>query len=956
MMNLDDQTDVPVPVADANRFDSRELLTRRIAPTRARRQALARTSAADHVDGISEFHTRETLFVCRESGEYAHLLLRKMIQQVLRSGADEHEEVRNALEYGADPMRSGAVGDAARHALNAQEILSSASGGARRLLGVVFSIGQFTFFYALCSAGKTDLDGENAFTTALMDLIADMRPKEIVTGPFSRMLRVGSIGSGLREAMATYRVTLRCSESSEPMDLRTSSGKRDWDLLASAAEIDYLATLNRLLTGTVFEFIEGRWPRPENSLPLGYKKIGAKGVDEHMVEPDVSQLTVVRRLIELGASDLTKLEIADELSDLGVRSRKPGFGDRPPLLRDLGDPARGVTSLMSHLMTYLEGDYVVRYEMTIPHQDEFHGVIVHRHAPEDNGYLEFPLRFGVPDGGWHSRELIEAAIERQILNTTTQSRTWNRDLVKPLAGIFDWTEGDKQFVVHSSDQGYYNLRSRPASQQYTSTGRRRGFGDGEGMLLATFKAKDLHLAVSSALQQVSNAMTAEPCPEIPAPTTAEIEQHHNALSEASVAVQRAINGELHARSDEERERYRDTARSLHDRIMELREETATLQRRQRPEHFRILSAGQIAAVIVELEGVSDRAPTSLHATLRRLLVDCRIAATPGEPIATLTLNVNASTTNGGLRLGPLSYPVSNRALGERKGPASTAKVRNRRLAEILLLEDSSPDERTAVWRAEDFNARQFIKRMHDVLSETALTPAARSAIISCPVLEVRRAVLGPLLGSDIGHDLDCAFADEVTRIYRSRAFSWAKGWCPGGMTLRHAVLQFILLYAEDPDAGVDRTELESALQISPPSLYDLLNNDGGKLSPRPAIIDDIGGWYGQARSGHKKHPVGIKKCPHCNTRTLTQPLTVPEVPGGLLCTTCKRSQTSTITYPDDYFRPWDGPQNSRRLRETDPTDTERFESTRGRIIVGTRCYKVVVPSPHAPRAQVNPTR
>jgi hypothetical protein len=231
--------------------------------------------------------------------------------------------------------------------------------------------------------------------------------------------------------------------------------------------------------------------------------------------------------------------------------------------------------------------------MTIPHQDDFHGVIVHRHAPEDNGYLEFPLRFGVPDGGWHSRELIEAAIERQILNPTTQSRTWNRDLVKPLAGLFDWTEGDEQFVVHSSDQGDYTLRSRPASQQYTSAGRRRGFGDGEGLLLATFKAKDLHLAVSGALQQVSHAITAEPCPEIPAPTMAEIEQHQDALSEASAAVQRAVEGELHARSDEERERYRDTARSLHDRIMELREETATLQRRQRPEHFRILSAGQI---------------------------------------------------------------------------------------------------------------------------------------------------------------------------------------------------------------------------------------------------------------------------------------------------------------------------------------------------------------------------
>jgi len=412
-MTIDNQTLSSQPSnamgpATSDRPASQELLEVRLRPSKTRRKVRGQAAElTDQAADPADFHYLDKLFLCRESSEYDYLLLSKMIKQVLRPWERELDEVARAMEFGVTPIKAGPDGEKTREVLGVREIFIPSSMGSRRLLGVFFTIGRVGFFYALASAGQQEIDGENAFTNELRDLIKTLRPREIVTGPFSRMLRVTWIGAGLMKAMADYRVTLRCAESTEAIDLRSPSGRREWELLANAAQNDYVATLTRLLTGTTFEYKQGYWPRSELSLPIGYRKVGGKGEDRNKVIPDPTQKPVVRRLIELAASDATEDEIAVQLSELGVRSRFGAADEDRPLICDLKKPYGAVRTLFSHIPTYANGDYLVRHEMTIPYLDEFHGVAVNRESPEDNGYLEFRLHFELPEGGWHSPEMIE---------------------------------------------------------------------------------------------------------------------------------------------------------------------------------------------------------------------------------------------------------------------------------------------------------------------------------------------------------------------------------------------------------------------------------------------------------------------------------------------------------------------------------------------------------------------
>ena len=930
----------------ASSIDDRELLRKRTLSANPRRRAQA-VSDADSDSEVAENFQLRAIFLCRESGEYSFLLLTKMIKQVLLP-FQSHPEVAKALKYGVTPMRSNDEGEIARAELRAQEIVVS-SGGSRRLIGVFFTIGEYGFFYSLASAGRSTVDGENSFTSEFVNLIAEARPQQIVTGWFSRMVRVTWIGEQLRRTMADHRVTLRCSESDAVIDPRTQGGKREWELLANAAENEYLSTLNRLLTGTTLEYLEGRFPRSEKSLPLGYRKVGGKGPDANRVVVDSAQAPVVRRLIELAASDANEFEIADELSDLGVRTRSSS-GDPSVLIRDLKYPDIGVRSLFGHLPTYLSGSYVIHHEMTLPHQDDFHGVKVQRDSPGDFGYLEFVLEFGVPDSGWHTEQMIRTAIDRRLTRKQPTVPQWDRQKMKPLAGIFDFVGQDCQFVLHSSDQGYYTLRSRPAEQKFASNGRRNGFGDLEGDLVGTFKAGDLHVAVAAALRGLSGAITNLSCPEIPSPTADEIDDVRVQLAAASQAADRAIDSELTARTATERSAYQEKARTWRQQEVALRAQLAELQRRNNPRNILLLNAEQLAAVVAELEETNDRAATVLNSTLRRWLVGCSIDATPGYPLATVTVHVDAPSTAGHLRLGPLTHPVANRCYGEDRGPFSSADHRNREIARLLLLEDSTHDERSAVWSAESFDAKSYTRRMHATLATTRLPMAARSAILLCPIVGVRRAVLAPLFDLDLDHGLNEDFAAEIVRVYTSEGFNWASGWCPGGMVLRRAVIAFIQTYATTPDLGLDRAQIEQSFGLNPAQVYDMLNHNSGKQTPRPPLLEDIGGWYQRARTRRQPHPMGIKRCPHCGTRTLTHALTVPEVPGGILCSQCQRTPSSTIVYPDGYFEGWEGPQTNQRFGIADPRNAAMFAPPEpGHGIITTRRFSLIVPSLRAPR-------
>ena len=86
-----------------------------------------------------------------------------------------------------------------------------------------------------------------------------------------------------------------------------------------------------------------------------------------------------------------------------------------------------------------------------------------------------------------------------------------------------------------------------------------------------------------------------------------------------------------------------------------------------------------------------------------------------------------------------------------------------------------------------------------------------------------------------------------------------------------------------------------------------------------------------------------------STNQVKESLKVPEVPGQLLCTACRRDHVSGRTFPDGYFLPWDGPQSTARRQGRTPLFNRHEGLFLDDGLTGTHPYEPVVPSIHSPR-------
>lgn len=925
------------------------------SPGRRRARKHARSTDGKPVIGAFK-HGSRRLYVIRESAEYAWMLMVKMIEQTLWPYRAD-PTVEAALQHSVTPLTKTEDGLRLRAQLGVRALHSR--GSRSKELGVLFRIGEDRFLYALTSAGKSTYEGDNEFTTVLSDILREVRPAELVSGPFSRLARRMDLAAQVLPVLKDGRTTVFTYETPSGMDLTTAGGEAQWDALAKAAEWDYRATLTRLLTGVVYELKNNRFPRAALSLPPGYVK--DDGTHRNAVILDPAARATVRSLIELAASDKQEVEIADELAKLGMTSRQPGHvksGKALPV-NEVAQPARLVSVLFEHLPVYLDGTYRFQHEMTIPHLDEFHGLPVHRHAPEDYGYITVDLKFGMPDGGWHDREVIEAAISKRLIEPVTSPRApHNRDIVKPLASIGQWIEGGYEYVLHASDEAVYLLRRRPLSEAFDDNGKRLAFDDNRHEIIGRFYADQLHATYAAALESIEDGVMSDlPCPEREA-TGEQIEELRVRVAEAETAAARAREEVLKATDDDSRKKYRELAEDNQRAAAALRSDLVELERTPPEETLQLLDSEQIAAAIAVLKATDDRTNVEVNRLLRRLTRRFTMNAAACEPIAKLRLEVTARTGDGALTLGPMTALVTNHAVGvgpNQPGWAPAHARRNHRLVELLLLGEGDPDEVDTIWRGENFDSRAYRRRMHEALRDVVPTSQALSALVDCPILDLRRAVLGPMLKTDLEHGLPEPLAAEALRIYNDKKFWWSKGWCPGGMTRQRSLLRFLDKYASDPNEGLEASVVRERLGLDYATLYACLYDSAAKPSyhrsstPTYRVIEDVGGWLSRPRSRSVPHPVRILACPHCGQRSLTQPLKVPEVPGHLLCRNCRRDRTTGWEYPDDYFLPWDGPQTLPRRQGVAPTNGGRFAPSRnGRIIVGSDLYDPPLPSLHAP--------
>lgn len=947
-----------------------QLRNRRGATSPGRRRATAIAGGSTELVAGGFEHRMDHALTARESGEYDYMLLQKMIEQTL-DPLRHIQAVDMALALGVKPILRGPEGDKIRRELNAT-LLYPSTGTGRRWFGVRFGIERSVFQYGLTTGARTGLNGDNDWVDSLIDLLEEFRPRQLVAGPFSRIARVMPQFTRLEAPIKAARTKVVTVEVPDGIDLRTNAGLDTWHSLARGAEADYRASVMRLITGTVYELKNNRYPRAGACLPPGYVKNGRRGQDKHkvMVDTRPESREFVKKFIELAAGDQTDDEIIKALTPLGLRARQPKLvaeGHTAP--EEVTDPRRMLRSLYPFLLTYRDGNYRFQHEMPLPDLDELHGFPVLRAHPHDNGFIRVDLDFGVPEGGWADRKLIDQAIAKRMPHGPAPAPVV-RDTLKPLSSLVRWSDAKWEYFLLAPDDDSYELRRRPAGTEETIEGRRRAFTDDQGELIGRFAARMLHSAVARILSRAASGLPAAvPCPAAPLEPAARLVRLEQLRDEARRRSRTAQDEVLRAQDPETKQRYRELAEKKLHQSRRFAAMVAREEAKRRPAPSFTYDLNRLAGLIKILDGLEGTADAAVARALRSLVVSARITgAERAKPTAQFEIALRIRTDTGSIILGPVSEPVKNRAVGgkpdtdeRRKGFAK----RNRNILEALLLEGAPEEERRELWTTEGFTGRSYIRRMTEVL-QPIIGTAVTSAVVYCPIVDVRRAVLEPHLHHGIppSEGFPDELSEEIPRVYAPDGFSWPDGWCPGGMAMERQILALIDRYATDPELGLPIPVVMQTLVTTENKIYRMAHEGEtpyGRREKSPAP------WYARLEriKGSKSTPgrVRIRRCPHCGQRSLLQPLRVPEVAGYLLCVNpaCHKALRSGIRYPDEFFLPWEGPQSMvRRRPETGSAKDQAWFSTSGRIIVGTTLSEVHIPSIHAPRglrgARVGTTR
>ena len=751
----------------------------------------------------------QRLFLVRESTDYDYLAFEQMAAQTLVRHAASDPNVAKVMAFGSLPMQRTPEAAELRESLKAMEVPK---------VGWWWRSGDDIYFYALASAANLE-DGSNPFTDALCELIRNLRPAALYAGPFSRVVRDKHIAGQLAIVLRKAKTTVHVDEQPEGIDLN-GIGAVIWDTLALAVDFDRTQTVTRNLIGTLLTLESNSWPRNAVNLPLGYRLAdddsGAVIADE---DPKVRAQT--SRLITL-AADATKSldDIADELSELGVRTRD-GKADRRCLLNQAADKRSAVRSMLAHLPTYTDGSYSFFHKNPLEGIDSIAGFRVKRDHPDSPGYFQVDLAFGQPSQPWCQTDLIFTAIAKRLNGEPSTNE--KEDLPVPSA---TWSDGAHDYWLQPRHDRY-TLRRRPHST--------KKFGRNDGACITSIEPSDMHRAMAGA---IAAALEDGIPSDLGGATAAELQ---TALEKAEIGRSDAealgdSYAEAGARSatDLEQQRYQELASKQWARAGELRVDTARLQA-----ELNLVSTDGLAArfsgLAAALEAATreDRPPAPITATLRSWIDSVTVCCQPGAPSAEVSLSLRVPTALRSVIIGPITFEVATTGTGS-VDPAhgSTARV-SHDLAQII---SGSSVDQVAAGRG---ITKRLAQRLERILKEQGATPLEAHAILTHPMPAVRRALADMLPGapSDTSADgipFDKRWCQHLRAVYRQQG---AVGARRGPLEALHPKAQILLDHVR-LDPGVTVEDLSEAMRRSGGwrDIYSAakrgwVNIEGGRVTP-----------------------------------------------------------------------------------------------------------------------------
>lgn len=896
---------------ESGHLGSAPQLTGPRARARAKRSAQGRTQDSARPTGLRQ-HNIRLLFVARESSEYEYELLKTMLEQIL-SPYKEMSAVKSVLEQADLIMRPGPDGDRARRRLQARKILSP---GTRKIQAVLIVIGDVAFLIGLVSAGSTTEQMTNHWVDTVKDVVASLRPETLVTGPFSRLVRNQYVAGPLAMTLSSTHTKVQCAEWPGGVVLGDRTGDQVWSMLVSFAHQEWLATNMRLLTGTLFDLKNNRLPRAECILPLGYHMVTTGIGKKRSVQPNLKQRRLVRDFITWGASDMPSDEIIRRLGQRGVRVRSGKRKDdgQRPLIHEAKNPESALTHLYAHLPTYLDGRYVYAHGNPIPDLQELHGLTVIREHEKDKGVFEVVLDFGIPPGGWHDREVIQAAIARRVEGDGRSKATTRGTDRLPLTGLLRTVE-DGTFSRLGARDAHYDLRCRPWTDVDEADAGKATLGAREGTVLAHMRARDFHHAVAGALRRiVDRQLTDVVCPE-------HVDQVDEAAQSAEAErLQATAEGlwETAAIAKDKLEKETLNARaSLHFQAAQsIRENQARRAELMTLRDATVLpaSTAQVFALAELLERFPGIAPVAVNLAARKVIGDLRVQAVPGTRVATFQIWVDVHTAAGPLRLGPIEGECPNFARARRALPDDPVPPRHVSTVVERLLSDDPAAAASAEGRPNPITAHEYAR---DGLEGLLPTSAATSRLVDCPIRAARAAILAGVLPEvAVPDELDSGYVLEMQSVYLDPKFGLkGRAWVSKDATKARQALAWVARNGEG-ERGVRVDRLCAAVELDPVSFGRMLATKGydGKRFGTRALLEPTQMWPAYQTMDPDLKCVRVPACPHCGKRTLLQVLSVPELPDGVLCTECLRAPSTRFVYPAEYLQPWVGPHKREGAR------------------------------------------
>jgi hypothetical protein len=798
------------------------------------------------------------------------------------------------------------------------------------------------YILAVYSAAKTTMKVgdddlvsiDNAFSNAVAQIVHRHKVRNIHIGPFHRLVRHKKAAEQLETNLIENRTVIHCDTG--PIDLGTEAGRDTYTLNALIGEKQYVGTVQSLTNGAhaLAEF--GKWPKADSQLPAaGYK---FRSDTDTTPVPDLDALPMVRDLITWAAdANVSNGEIAERLAakySYGSGVAKSRSGDATTIA-DLRHPETAVVNLLRRgLPLWLNGAY--EYEIAIPHHlatEKLRTIAKEQVRIAEDGEnrgarrVSYRIDFHheeLPGGEWIDRETIEQALVVRFAPRARKAtgRAASRGQRKPLAGIGEWKVDGEQWAVSARHSANYLVKARPLGDAKNAEGNRLGWLDGERDIRAVLNPAEVHRAIADAAISHLDRVDALSWTRSGIAVTLTGADDAAAIPQLVANVEKAekriadleFDYEI-ARADRLVETARARLRDLEDTRRELKELQDRIAAAQNALGERRLldaeangNAHNLAATFAALHGVELDAPAALNDLLRHTLSDLRATIIEDGLAVELSFGVRVSSTDGPIVLAPVTARVANRA-------RKVSEVRHEALVAAVFRDGMTLDDAAA---AHGYTVvGNAARRLHKELAELIPNSELRAAALVCPVAETKLVIWyayeanreGKAFRVPVG--IDPAFAQHVLDVYGDANRGWVRAWASGSHVTARAAVEAVKISGE---AGMKWDDLLDILEPGSTAARrrlvsdELTNGKGSSFGNDHTIVfdrvlDRSEKWHG--RNGDRR--VWVRECPYCGERTLSHVLRVPEVPGGLVCGTCRHTPSlPTVTFPEAYLTEWAG--------------------------------------------------